>query len=47
VVSYEAEAATIREHLATLHEQEEDWSRAAQTLAGIDLDSGPLPPIGA
>ena len=40
VVSFEEQVTTLREHLASLLEQEEDWSRAAQTLAGIDLDSG-------
>ena len=40
VVSYEEQVTTVREHLAGLLEKEEDWSKAAQTLAGIDLDSG-------
>ena len=40
VVSFEEQVTTLREHLASLLEGEEDWSRAAQTLAGIDLDSG-------
>ncbi|KAL5704537.1 COP9/signalosome complex subunit Csn4 [Ranunculus cassubicifolius] len=30
----------IREKLAELYESEEQWSRAAQMLSGIDLDSG-------
>ena len=30
----------IREQLAELYQQQEDWSKAAQALAGIDLDSG-------
>ncbi len=42
VVSYEEQVTTVREHLASLLEQEEEWSKAAQTLAGIDLDSGKL-----
>lgn len=42
VSSYEEQVTTVREHLATLLEKEEDWSKAAQTLAGIDLDSGEL-----
>lgn len=42
VVSYEEQVTTVREHLASLLEKEEDWSKAAQTLAGIDLDSGTL-----
>ena len=40
VVSYEEQATVIREQLAKLLEDEEDWTKAAQTLAGIDLDSG-------
>eukprot|EP00217_Crustomastix_stigmatica_P000312 CAMPEP_0183820046 /NCGR_PEP_ID=MMETSP0803_2-20130417/64444_1 /TAXON_ID=195967 /ORGANISM="Crustomastix stigmata, Strain CCMP3273" /LENGTH=383 /DNA_ID=CAMNT_0026064937 /DNA_START=1477 /DNA_END=2625 /DNA_ORIENTATION=- len=39
-VSFEEQLATVRESLAAVYEAEEDWSRAAQTLAGIDLDSG-------
>lgn len=42
VVSYEEQVTTVREHLANLLEKEEEWSKAAQTLAGIDLDSGVL-----
>jgi hypothetical protein len=30
----------LRENLAELLEKEEEWTQAAQTLAGIDLDSG-------
>ena len=40
VVSFEESVTTIRENLAALQESEEEWSKAAQTLAGIDLDSG-------
>lgn len=40
VVSFEEPVTHLRENLALLLEREEDWSRAAQTLAGIDLDSG-------
>lgn len=40
VVSFDECVTIIRENLAELHEAEEDWSRAAQVLAGIDLDSG-------
>ena len=43
VVSYEEQVTTVREQLAGLLEQEEEWSKAAQTLAGIDLDSGEHP----
>ena len=46
VVSYEEQVTTVREHLATLLEKEEDWSKAAQTLAGIDLDSGVFVSVG-
>ncbi|KAK9836339.1 hypothetical protein WJX81_006781 [Elliptochloris bilobata] len=40
VVSYEEPVTTIREQLAATLEAEEDWAKAAQVLAGIDLDSG-------
>ncbi|KAK9815676.1 hypothetical protein WJX72_007876 [[Myrmecia] bisecta] len=40
VVSYEEQVTVVRTNLAQLLEEEEDWSKAAQTLAGIDLDSG-------
>ena len=30
----------VREHLAAVYENEEDWSTAAKLLAGIPLDSG-------
>ncbi|XP_074272298.1 COP9 signalosome complex subunit 4 [Silene latifolia] len=40
VVSFEEQALTIREKLAELYESEEQWSKAAQMLSGIDLDSG-------
>lgn len=30
----------IREKLAGLYESEQQWSKAAQMLSGIDLDSG-------
>ncbi len=39
-MSYEEQSAAIREQLATVYEAQEEWSRAAQALAGIDLDSG-------
>ena len=32
--------AIIREAMSTVYESEEEWSQAAATLAGIDLDSG-------
>mmetsp|Transcript_10184 Transcript_10184/g.30634 ORF Transcript_10184/g.30634 Transcript_10184/m.30634 type:complete len:393 (-) Transcript_10184:278-1456(-) len=40
VVSFEEQVTAIREGLAAVHEREEDWTAAARTLAGIDLDSG-------
>lgn len=40
LVSFEEQVAAVREALAALHERQEDWAAAAQTLAGIDLDSG-------
>lgn len=40
MVSYEEPVTTIREQLAATLEREEDWAKAAQVLAGIDLDSG-------
>ena len=40
VVSFEEQVSVLREGLAKLYQDEEDWSRAAQVLAGIDLDSG-------
>lgn len=39
-VSYEEQAAALRERLASVCESREEWSRAARALAGIDLDSG-------
>ncbi|KAI3437752.1 hypothetical protein D9Q98_000200 [Chlorella vulgaris] len=39
-VSYEEQVSAIREQLSALYEQQEEWSKAAHTLAGIDLDSG-------
>lgn len=39
-VSYEEQSAAVREQLATVYEAQEEWSRAARALAGIDLDSG-------
>jgi COP9 signalosome complex subunit 4 len=33
VVSFENEATTLRESLAKVHEDEEDWSKAAQVCA--------------
>lgn len=40
VVSFEEQVSVLREGLAKLYQDEQAWSRAAQILAGIDLDSG-------
>ncbi|KAH8517438.1 hypothetical protein H0E87_005397 [Populus deltoides] len=40
VVSFEEQVLIIREKLAELFESEQQWSKAAQMLSGIDLDSG-------
>nr|CAB3496787.1 unnamed protein product [Digitaria exilis] len=40
VVSFEEQVVVIREKLAELYESEQQWSKAAQMLSGIDLDSG-------
>ncbi|KAG2398252.1 COP9 signalosome complex subunit 4 [Vigna angularis] len=40
VVSFEEQVLVIREKLAELYESEKQWSKAAQMLSGIDLDSG-------
>ena len=39
-MSFEEQVTTLRENLAALLEAEEQWTQAAQVLAGIDLDSG-------
>ncbi|KAG2499790.1 hypothetical protein HYH03_002087 [Edaphochlamys debaryana] len=40
VVSFEDSCVLLREDLAAALEREEEWSRAAQVLSGIDLESG-------
>jgi hypothetical protein len=45
-VSFEEQATVLRENLAEVLEKEEEWSQAAQTLAGIDLDSGGVVVVG-
>ncbi|XP_030484030.1 COP9 signalosome complex subunit 4 isoform X1 [Cannabis sativa] len=40
VVSFEEQVLIIREKLAELYESEQQWSKAAHMLSGIDLDSG-------
>ena len=39
-VSYPEQSQAIREALARVLEGEEEWTKAAQVLQGIDLDSG-------
>lgn len=34
------EVASIRQHLASIYEKEEDWRNAAQVLVGIPLETG-------
>ena len=38
--SFEEAVSTIRESIATIYEQEEEWSKAARMLAAIPLESG-------
>nr|XP_024375288.1 COP9 signalosome complex subunit 4-like isoform X1 [Physcomitrium patens] len=40
MVSFEEQVSIIREGLAEMYENEEQWSKAAQMLSGIDLESG-------
>lgn len=40
IVSYEEQVSTLREQLAEVYAEEDDFSKAAQLLSGIDLDSG-------
>uniref|UniRef100_A0A672LEC2 COP9 signalosome complex subunit 4 n=1 Tax=Sinocyclocheilus grahami TaxID=75366 RepID=A0A672LEC2_SINGR len=40
VISFEEQVASIRQHLATLYEKEEDWRNAALVLVGIPLETG-------
>ncbi|KAJ9129165.1 hypothetical protein P3X46_034049, partial [Hevea brasiliensis] len=47
VVSFEEQVLIIREKLAELYESEQQWSKAAQMLSGIDLDSGMRSEINA
>ncbi|KAJ3107350.1 hypothetical protein HDU97_004231 [Phlyctochytrium planicorne] len=39
-VAYEEQISMIRERLAKIYEDDEDWSEAAKVLQGIPLDSG-------
>ncbi|KAK1174383.1 COP9 signalosome complex subunit 4-like [Acipenser oxyrinchus oxyrinchus] len=40
VISFEEQVASIRQHLATIYEKEEDWRNAALVLVGIPLETG-------
>ncbi|CAI7869504.1 unnamed protein product, partial [Closterium sp. NIES-54] len=40
IPSRREQVAVIREGLAAVYEGEEEWAKAAQMLAGIDLDGG-------
>ncbi|GFR45768.1 hypothetical protein Agub_g7222 [Astrephomene gubernaculifera] len=40
LVSFEDSVVLLREHLAEVLERQEQWSKAAQVLSGIDLESG-------
>ncbi|KAH0615805.1 hypothetical protein JD844_026340 [Phrynosoma platyrhinos] len=40
VISFEEQVASIRQHLASIYEKEEDWRNAAQVLVGIPLETG-------
>jgi hypothetical protein len=46
-VSFLDQSTLIREKLAEQLEREEAWSKAAQVLAGIDLDSGAIAAVNA
>ncbi|KAH7105564.1 hypothetical protein BKA62DRAFT_690149 [Auriculariales sp. MPI-PUGE-AT-0066] len=39
IVSYEEQVSALRMQLATIFEQEEDWSEAARVLMGVDTSS--------
>ncbi|KAJ3342943.1 COP9 signalosome complex subunit 4 [Gonapodya sp. JEL0774] len=40
LVAFEEQVSIIRENLATILEEQEDWTEAAKTLQGIPLESG-------
>ena len=40
LVAFEEQISTVREHLSSLYEAEEDWTSAAKILQEIPLDSG-------
>lgn len=37
---FSLQVASIRQHLASIYEKEEDWRNAAQVLVGIPLETG-------
>lgn len=40
VISFEEQVASIRQHLASIYEREENWRDAANVLVGIPLETG-------
>ncbi|CAM9898879.1 COP9 signalosome complex subunit 4 [Lethenteron reissneri] len=40
VISFEEQVASIRQHVASIYEREQDWRNAAQVLVGIPLETG-------
>jgi len=39
VISFEEQVASIRQHLASVYEREQDWKQAARVLVGIPLET--------
>lgn len=40
VISFEEQVATIRQHLASIYERQEQWREAANVLGLIPLETG-------
>ena len=40
VISFEDQVVAIRQHLADIYEQEQNWSEAGKVLVGIPLETG-------
>ncbi|XP_014239527.1 COP9 signalosome complex subunit 4 [Cimex lectularius] len=40
VISFEEQVASIRQHLASIYEREQNWKEAANVLVGIPLETG-------
>lgn len=40
VISFEEQVASIRQHLASIYEREQNWRDAANVLVGIPLETG-------